>query len=135
MANEQSDITRGTIFGILATDADGYYRLVLTVASSFLGGSLFFLEKFLPHPTLLTLSLLSVGWGSLVTSIALVTRVRLKNLQSGAFALEGKEAEARVLDAVKARETTGAARFLIWGMVFVVAAGVVSLWTRVLGGN
>ncbi|MBI5710345.1 MAG: hypothetical protein HZC42_08590 [Candidatus Eisenbacteria bacterium] len=132
---ENQDVSRETIFRVLATDADGYYKLVLTVASSFLGGSLVFLEKFLPHPTALSLAFLSVGWASLVTSIGLIANVRLRNLQSGAFALENKITEAQALDLVKARHTEWAARCLIGGMALIVAACATGLWTHMYGGK
>jgi len=120
---------------VLATDADGYYKLVLAVASSFLGASLVFLEKLLPDPTALSLAFLSAGWALLVTSIGLIANVRMRNLQSGALALEGKVTEAQALDLVKARHTKWAARCLIGGMALIVAACAIGLWTNLCGGK
>ncbi len=135
MTDEQKGISREAIFKVLAADADGYYKLVLTLASSFLGGSLLFLEKIMPKPTWLSLLFVSLGWGSLIASVALVTSIRAWNLRSGFFALEGKVEEARKLDVKKDRHTTCASNLLIAGMIFIMLAGAVSLWVKIGGGK
>jgi hypothetical protein len=132
---EDQSISRETIFTVLANDADGYYKLVLTVASAFLGGSLLFLEKIVPHPTRLSLVLMTLGWLSLVASIAAITSVRQRNLRSGFLALEGKVDEARKLDVAKDRHSGWAAWLLIVGMSFIVLAGAVGIWTKTFGGH
>lgn len=43
--NEEKDVSRECIFNIYAAEAQGFYKLVITIASSFLGGSLIFVEK------------------------------------------------------------------------------------------
>lgn len=115
VVNERAEITRETIFKVLAKDADGYYKLVLTLASAFLGGSLLFLEKIVPDPTWLSLVFMVLGWGSLVGSVAVVTSIRERNLRSGYLALEGKVEEARKLDVAKDRQTRWASLLLIGG--------------------
>lgn len=132
---ERQDIPRETIFKVLATDADGYYKLVLTLASAFLGGSLLFLEKIVPDPTWLSLAFMILGWVSLVGSVAVVTSIRERNLRSGYMTLEGKVEDARRLDAAKDRHTRWASVLLIAGMAFVMLASGVGLWIKVCGGK
>ena len=135
MAEDKDVVSHETILKVLAADADGYYRLVLTLASAFLGGSLLFLEKIVPKPTCLSLVFMSLGWVALVASVAVVTNIREKNLRSGYIALEGKRDQARVLDAAKDRQITWASTLLIAGMAFVTLAVAVGVWTRTSGGN
>lgn len=134
MTNSQNDIPRETIFKVLATDADGYYKLVLTLASAFLGGSLLYLEKIVPDPTWISLVFMILGWVSLVGSVAVVTSIRERNLRSGYLVLEGKVDEARKLDVAKDRQTRWASLLLIGGMASVMLAGAVGMWIKVCGG-
>lgn len=86
------------IFSSIVTEAGGFYSAILTIASSFLGGSLLFLEKITEAPNPISLYFLGLGWICLVFSIISIIFVRRRNLDSGWLALEGKYSEAKEID-------------------------------------
>jgi hypothetical protein len=130
MADPEPDhevIPRKDIFTAIVAEAGGYYKLVITVASSFLGGSLLFLEKNSPKPSALALVVLLVGWVFLLGSIVSIAHVRRLNLESGWHTLEKRFRESGKID----RETRAWSQFAVWllglGLLLVLLFGFINL--------
>jgi len=111
-----SGLSKKDLAQLLVSEAQGFYALLMTVASSFLGGSLLFLEKLGTTRNLIALTALAIGWVSLVLSVCFLTWGRLKNLESGKLALKGSFKEADSID------TLGEA-YMIWA-VFTLGIGL-----------
>lgn len=120
-------VSKDTVFNVLATEAGGYYKSILTVASSFLGGSLIFIEKIAPTPSKCSLYLLGVGWLLLICSIATIIFVRRLNLDSGWKALEGNFNEAKEIDVKTRNYSTAATVLLFLGLILIMMFGFVNL--------
>ena len=127
-------IPREVVFTTAAAEAAGFYKYIITVASSFLGGTLLFLERVAPHPTTLSLGLLGLGWLLLIVSIGTVAWIRRLNLESAQRALAGRYDDARRFDRQGRRFAIAATLCLAGGMLLVSACGLVSLWNNVSKG-
>jgi len=120
-------VSKDTLFNSIVKEAGEFYNLVLTVASAFLGGTLLFLEKIAPQPVKWSLCILALGWLSLIVSIGLAVYVRLKNLESGRLALEGKYDDAAKLDRKKECHCVCMTWTLLLGVLCVAAFGMINL--------
>jgi len=100
-------------YEVLTGEADGYYKMVVSVSTAFLGGSILFLEKIAPRPLLWTMVVLAMGWMALLIAIHLIIDVRRKNLESLRHAMEGDYDQARAIDA----QTRAASKKAQWGML------------------
>jgi len=120
-------VSRDTLFNSIVKEAGEFYSLVISVASAFLGGTLLFLEKIAPHPFKWSLCILAFGWLSLIMSIGLAVYVRLKNLESGRLALEGKYDEAQKLDRKKECCSVCMMWTLLFGVFCVAVFGMINL--------
>ena len=47
---EREPVSSDKLAEVIAGEAEGFYHTVVTVATAFLGGSLFFLERIVPRP-------------------------------------------------------------------------------------
>jgi len=111
----------------MTTEAGGFYATITTVASTFLGASLLFFDKFVIARTTFSLVFLGVSWTSLVISLACVAHVRYLNLKSGRLVLRGKDASADALDTVSYRYSNVAQGSLIVGMAALVLVGLANV--------
>jgi hypothetical protein len=107
------------IFQSVTTEAGGYYGQIVTVASSFLGGSLLFMEKIAPIHSVWSFLGLGIAWMSLVASIGCVARLRHHNLKSGLLALNQDFTGASQID----RHTL----VLSWWSQFLLIVGMSAL--------
>lgn len=82
----------------ITAEAGGFYNLIVTVASTFLGGSLLFMEKIAPIHNGWSLLGLGVAWASLAASIGCIARLRYYNLKSGRLALNEDYTGASQID-------------------------------------
>jgi hypothetical protein len=114
----------------LTTEAGGFYTLIVTVASSFLGGSLLFLEKFALNRNRGTLLLLILAWVALVAAIGCVARLRYHNLRSARFALEERFSDASQIDQHTDRLSWLSQYLLIGGMLGLVVVGSATFYTQ-----
>ena len=121
-------VSKEAAFAAIVAEAGGFYKSVLTVASSFLGGSLLFMHRIAPDPSRLSLVFLSIGWGLLIICVALVIRVRRRNLDSGWQALEGKYDRAKEIDESTRRQSDWAMWLLIIGMAAIMSFGMINVW-------
>ncbi len=115
------------IYATVASGASDLYKMTLTVASSFLGGSLLFLERFAPHPSVFSKLILGLGWLSLVLAVGSTVYVQLLNNRSGCLAVDEKWDQALVIQRKAEKWTTGANWFLIVGMGLIMFFGFVNL--------
>ena len=128
MPIENESVEKDTLFQAIVESATEYYKLIVMVASAFLGGSLILVEQ-LSHslspikPTKDLLRLLACGWICLVISIFLIAMVQRSNLRSGKLVLEGKIKEARRIDNHTDVETTWALITLAAGIALIMAYG------------
>lgn len=100
-------------YDVLAREADGYYRMIVTISTAFLGGSILFLERLAKQPECWTLPLLASGWVSFLVAIHSVASVRRQNLEALRLALEGKYDQARSID----ERTRTASTLALWAML------------------
>ena len=130
MTESSDHDVKKTIFQAAAADATDFYKMIITVATAFLGGTLVFYEKIAPQPTKLSLLFAGVGWLLLVASIGLIARIRLHNIESAHQALGGKFDAARAIDGRARADGRSSVRALVLAMVMIIAAGVASLWVK-----
>lgn len=123
---DEDYVSKNVLFQSIATEAGGFYGLVITVASSFFGGTLLFMDKLATDPVRCPVLLL-LGWIALVASIALIGWVRLANLISGRLALEDEHDDARRLDRRKERAAFWGLGMLTAGMILILLFGFVNL--------
>ncbi|MEE8577682.1 MAG: hypothetical protein V3T31_10540 [candidate division Zixibacteria bacterium] len=121
-------VTKVDILKIMAIEADGFYRLITTISSAFLGGSLLFLDKISSSPAPWSLYILAVGWLSLVGAILTTVKVRQKNLESGKLALRGNYGEAQQIDRRNVRWANLATTSFILGITAITVFGAVNLF-------
>jgi H+/Cl- antiporter ClcA len=114
----------------LTAEAGGFYGLIVTVASSFLGGSLLFLEKFALNPTRWTLVLLILAWLALVAAIGCIARLRYHYLKSAKLALEDRFGDASKIDKHTDRLGWWSQYLLIGGMLGLVLVGSLTFYTQ-----
>ncbi|MBZ5727925.1 MAG: hypothetical protein LAP87_23390 [Acidobacteriia bacterium] len=127
MADDPNVVSKSTILQSITTEASGFYTTVTTVASTFLGASLLFVDKFLTVGTTFSLVVLAVTWISLVASIGCVARVRFLNLKSGQLALQDDFDGASAIDIRSGKFSTSAQWCLIIGMAALVAVGLANV--------
>lgn len=126
----QEPVSSDKKFEVLAAEADGFYRMVVTVSTAFLGGSILFVERIAPQPIPQTLWLLAAGWMALVSSIYFIVQVRRGNLESIRLALEGNYGDARSIDAQTRLASALAQWGMIAGMILISAYGMTNLVLR-----
>lgn len=126
MADDLNIVPKSAILQSVSAEANGFYGVIVTVASTFLGGSLLFLEKFVPARTGWTVIVMGIGWFALVGSIGCVARIRFMNLRSGKFALEDKHDEASRIDLHTDGLSNWSQWLLIVGMSALVVMGVLN---------
>ena len=120
------EITRKDVFKATVKEAGDFYKLTVTVAISFLGGTLLFAEKISAEPLKWSSWILYAGWLFLVLSICCVTWVRMKNIYSGTLVLCGKNNDAIQLDKKKYFITEVSFIFLVIGILLVLVFGGVN---------
>ena len=126
MADDPNIIPRSAILQSITTEAGGFYTTITTVASTFLGASLLFLEKFTAARSGASVLILAVAWISLVASIGFVARVRYLNLRSGRLALRDDDAGANAIDIKTDRYSNWSQLLLISGMIALVIVGLLN---------
>jgi hypothetical protein len=119
MPDDPNAALKLAILQSMTTEAGGYYGLIVTVASSFLGGSLLFMEKLAPIHSGWFLLGFGIAWISLVASIGCVARLRYYNLKSGRLALNQDFTGASQID----RHTD----VLSWWSQFLLILGMSAL--------
>lgn len=129
--NDNDTVSKECVFKTIASEASGLYNLLITISTGIFGGTLLFLEKIAPSPTILSLVFLFLGWCSLGISIVLCAVIRWKNIESGRMFLEDKIAEAREIDKPNRWRTVAAITTLITGMALVGCFGAVNMINRV----
>lgn len=127
MPDDLNVVSRSAILQSITTEASGFYTTVTTVASTFLGASLLFVDKFLIVGTAISLAVLAVSWISLVASIACVAHVRFLNLRSGQLALQDKFDDAAAIDTRSGKFSTAAQWCLMVGMAALVVVGLANV--------
>jgi hypothetical protein len=127
MADDPNVVSKSTILQSITTEAGGFYTTITTVASTFLGASLLFADKFLTAGNAFALAALAVSWIALVSSIAFVAHVRFLNLKSGQLALQEKFDASDAIDKKGGKCSTLAQWCLIVGMAALVAVGLANV--------
>ena len=126
---QKNKVSQEKLFETIVTEASGFYRSVLTVATAFLGGTLVFLKQMAPSPSPLSQAALGLGWFALIASVGCVIWVRRLNLDSGRHVLEGDIEAARRLDRRTRTLSNWAAGLLVAGMILLMLFGFLNLST------
>ena len=127
MPDDPGIIPKSAILQSVSTEAGGFYTTITTIASTFLGASLLFIDKLLLTGTIVTVIVLAISWVSLVTSIACIARVRFLNLKSGQLALMESYDAAGAIDTQSWKYSTSAQWSLILGMAALVVVGLMNV--------
>jgi hypothetical protein len=75
-----ASVSEDTLYNIIASEAGGFYNLLTTISSAFLGGMLIFVDKFVASFTIWSVLILGFGLLCLVGAIISIVYVRNKNL-------------------------------------------------------
>lgn len=126
MPDDPNVVTKSAVLQSITAEANGFYGVVVTVASTFLGGSLLFLEKFAPARSAWSIVMMALGWTALVASIGCITRIRFLNLRSGKLALQGDYDGATKIDHRTDMPSNWSQWLLIGGMSALVFVGVLN---------
>jgi hypothetical protein len=126
MPTEHAEENRRLILEISAAEAAGLYQILVGSATAFLAGTLIFVEKIAPNPSGYEITLLGLGWLSLVLCISTVALIRLANIDCATACLGGG-GDATTHQNAASRYTKLGVGLLCAGMVFVSLAGFVSL--------
>lgn len=126
-SSQEESVPKKTVFESITSEAGGFYRQVLTIASAFLGGTILFFDKLKVSIKPLSLILLFLGWLCLIVVIALSGIIRLKNLESGRLALDNEIEKARKLDSRKENWSEIMLWFLIAGIFLITLFGIINL--------
>jgi hypothetical protein len=126
MPDDPNVVPKSAVLQSITAEANGFYGVVVTVASTFLGGSLLFLEKFAPARSAWSIVVMAIGWISLVASIGCIARIRFMNLRSGKLALLDQFDEATKIDHHTDMLSNWAQWLLIGGMSALVFMGVLN---------
>jgi hypothetical protein len=126
----KTEVSSDTVFKAIVDQALSFYRLIVTVASTFLGGTLVFIEKIAPAPTQCSLWLLGAGWLFLIATILCVAFVHRLNLQSGKHVMAGRNDLAAPIDVKSRFLSTMTSILLSAGLLAIVAFGMVNLIAR-----
>lgn len=116
-----------SVFSALVQEAAGFYGLLLTIASAFLGGTLIFIDRIAHNPEAWTVFVLAGGWGALVATVVLVALVRWRNVETMRAFLEGRHSELPQKEKLTRRLTVSAIVCLGCGMLAVSVFGVLNL--------
>jgi hypothetical protein len=123
---------RTEIFKSVNAEASAFYRLLVTNATAFLGGTIVFWDHVSPKLTTWSLALLGPGWVFLVVSIVLVVWVRRDNIEVGRLTLAQRYSDAEPIAARSRTTTSLSGYFLGAGMGFVAMAALVSLGAKAM---
>jgi len=126
MPDDPNVVPKSAVLQSITAEANGFYGVVVTVASTFLGGSLLFLEKFAPARSSWSIVVMALGWISLVASIGCIARIRFMNLRSGKLALRDQYDEAMKIDEHTDMLSNWSQWLLIGGMSALVIMGVLN---------
>jgi amino acid transporter len=126
MPDDPNVVPKSAVLQSITAEANGFYGVVVTVASTFLGGSLLFLEKFAPARNSWSIVVMALGWFSLVASIGCIARIRFMNLRSGKLALLDRYDAAMKIDQHTDMLSNWSQWLLIGGMLALVIMGVLS---------
>jgi hypothetical protein len=127
MTEPNEKVSKDALFSSIVAEAQGLHRQMVTIAVTFLGGTLLFLEKIATEPTVFSMLFLILGWAALIASVALSSFVRLKNLDAGRYALEEKYDEAARIDRRKECLSIVTIWCFIAGISFITIFGIVNL--------
>lgn len=127
----ESEVSKECIFTIIASEAAGLYNLLITVSTAVFGGTLLFLDRIAPSPTIESLWFLALGWLMLLLCTLACAWVRWKNLESGRLVLEGKSEDARKVDKPNRRLTNFAIISFGLGITFIGIFGFVNIVAKV----
>jgi len=122
------------ILKITASEAAGFYKLIVTVASSFLGGSLVYFDKVVRFQTKSFLWFLYAGWLALVISICAIIWTRRLNLKACSFVMKGSEEdhiEAQKFDNKAMNWSTASTFLLALGMCLLMCFGAFSIYQNI----
>ncbi len=130
--SERQASVRELLANELVAEARGFYTQLTTVASAFLGGSIFFRDKF-PNAAGCDW-LLGVAWTCFALSLALIVFVRLNNVTGAERAIESidgrpphKTLTTSRISALGRGCTYAAVALLAFGVLALVAFGWASI--------
>lgn len=121
------NVSREALFQAQVAEASGFYKLIVSISSAFLGGSLVFLDKISMHPSSGSMYLLLIGWILLIITIAFICIVRARNLESAHQVLENNIPKAREIDSQKRVFTTISIITFILGILLIMLFGYVNI--------
>ena len=125
--DDKSEASQDAILNSITTEAGGFYKTILTLASGFMGGSLFFIKDIAPNPSCGSSIILIIGWVFLLFSIGFILCVRRLNLWSAKLFLEEEFTKAQNTDNLSSLFSTISVVLLFLGMVCIMIFGMLNL--------
>ncbi|HUV29161.1 MAG TPA: hypothetical protein VMW34_17495 [Anaerolineales bacterium] len=119
---------RDRILNMISQEASGFYSIVISVATLFLGGTVFFIGQIAPNPNPYSIILLVLGWVSLIISIIFIALVRRWNFLSGYHYLMDDFSKSKQLDELTRKCSTVSIIALTVGISCISTFG---LWNYV----
>jgi hypothetical protein len=108
-------------------ECPAFYRMLLSITTLFLGGTLGFIEKIVPHPVKWSFIFLGAGWLCLCATIFAVVWIRRYNILTlHAYLREHDYDKSDALQAKGLSLMSWAGNFLAAGILFVTTFGFVN---------
>ena len=126
--NDNNIVSKEALWDSTVREGSGLYNQVVVVASSFLGGSLLFIEQIASNIEKCTLCLLFIGWFCLISSICLLLWIRRINLVSHRYGLEENWEKALEIAPMNELRTTCMTWLLVAGIFFITLFGAINLF-------
>ena len=141
MADNDDSALRDRLYTTMSQEADGLYKLLITICTTFLGGTLVFFEKLFVSDARWSIWLLFLAWLALTYSIAVLVWIRWQNVEAHRHALEytktGDENEYKKAEGIPEagrRWTLSAIIIMIAGLLLLALFTAINVFYRYFGG-
>jgi len=139
--NSDDSALKDRLYTTMSQEADGFYKLLITICTTFLGGTLIFFEKLFVSDARWSIWLLFLAWLALAYSIAVLVWIRWQNVEAHRHALEylktrvEKDYEKAVSIPNKARKwTTSAIIVMMIGLGLIAVFTAINIYYKYIGG-
>jgi hypothetical protein len=128
----KSNVSLDELYKTMATEAAGLYNQMITICTTFLGGTLVFYDKLFVSGNSYTLILLFLGWLCLVIPLPMLIWIRWQNVEAHRYILKYIKFQ-KADDYTKGVEIPKKSRCLTQWAIWLIAVGLflISLFTAI----
>jgi len=130
------------LYATMSEEAAGVYKLVITICTAFLGGTLVYFDKLFISKATWSIYILFLGWAALTYPLAVLVFVRWQNVEAHRHVLEyvktgdDKEFEKAASIPRKSRKwTTSALISMVAGLVLIAVFTAINIALKPNGGQ